>query len=304
MSHASKLLGVGAVVLLAGVFVIPGCDSGGDDDDSTMGGSGGSSAGTGGSTMGGSSSGSGGSSAGTGGSSAGTGGSTGQVVTQCVGVKPTDPAIADFDMAPAAGAKYEWGSAAQGTDDFWGGTFNYPDALMLSYADGAMTAAGHITEYAGFGLYVQNCADASAYEGVRFKIKGNPPMGKMTFAVQTNKNEWANGTKGACLAPDAQKFINCVHPSFPITVSEADFTTIEVKWADLGAGKPAADAKTDGSDVIGLQFILPWAEKAMAYDASITIDDVEFIGMGAGGDGPGAGGAGNQPGAGGAGGAK
>jgi hypothetical protein len=287
-------MGLGFAVLLCGAFVIPACDSGGDDDDSSNAGSssggsasGSTNGGTAGSTAGSTNGGSGGGTGGTGGS--------GQVVTMCPGVKPGAALIADFDMAPAAGAKYEWGSADQGTMDFWGGTFNYPDALALTFADGAMTAAGHITEYAGFGLYIQNCADASSFDGVRFKIKGDPPMGKMSFAVQTNKNEWATGMKGSCLAPDAQKFINCVHPSAPITVT-ADFTTVEVKWSDLKAGKPADAATTDGSDVIGLQFILPWAEKATPYDTSVTIDDVEFIGMGAGGAGnPGAAGAGGAP---------
>ena len=293
LSQASRVTGLGLLALACGALIVPACGSGGDDDDSqsTAG------AASGGSNGGGTNGGSGGSSAGmtsagtAGSTTAGTGGGTGQVVTACPGVVPPSAVIADFNMAPAAGGKYEWGSTDQGTMDFWGGTFNYPDALMLSYADGAMTAAGHITEYAGFGLYVQNCSNASSFEGVRFKIKGNPPMGKMSFAVQTNKNEWATGLKGSCLAPDAQKFINCVHPSAPITVTDT-LTTVEVKWADLKAGKPAAAATTDGSDVIGLQFILPWADKAPAYDASITIDDVEFIGMGAGAGGAGAGAAG------------
>jgi hypothetical protein len=294
-NHASRFAGLGVCVLLGGVLAVPACDSGGSGDEPT-GGSAGSHAGS-------VSGGSGGASAGaTSGGTAGggSGGGTAQVVTQCPGVKPSSPLIADFSMALTLDGKYEWGSTIKGTTDFWGGTFNYPDALALSFTDGAMTAAGHITEYAGFGLYVQNCADGSAFEGVRFKIKGNPPMGKMQFAVQTNKNEWATGMKGSCLAADAQKFIDCVHPSVPITILDAnEFTTIDVKWSDLGAGKPAAAAKTDGSDVIGLQFILPWAEKATPYDASISIDDVEFIGEGSG-----TGGAGNEPGMGGAGGAK
>jgi len=127
----------------------------------------------------------------------------------------------------------------------------------------------------------------------------------MSFAVQTNTNEWATGVEGACLALDAQKFINCVHPSAPITVT-GTLTTVELKWSDLGMGKPAANATTKGADVIGLQFILPWAEKATPYDTSVSIDDVEFIGAGAGGvgmGGAGSGGAGNAPGGAGAGGA-
>lgn len=288
LSQTSKVTGIGLVALVCGAFCVPACGSGGDDDDNPTAGTGGSAAGT---ASGGSAGSTGGSTSGS--ATGGTGGNTAQVAATCPGVVPGAALIADFEMAPAAGAAYEWGSADQGTTDFWGGTFSYPAAIELSFADGAMTAAGHVADYSGFGLYVQNCADASSFEGVRFKIKGDPPMGKLSFALQTNQNEWANGTKGSCLAPDAQKFINCVHPSAAITVT-ADFTTVEVKWADLKGGKPAAAAKTDGSDVIGLQFILPWVEKGTAYDTSITVDDIEFIGEGGGVGGAGSGGAGGQ----------
>jgi hypothetical protein len=282
--------------LVCGVALVPACDSGGDDDDD--GGTAGKSAG--GSSSGSSPGGSGGSTAGsTSGGTGGAGGDSSQVVTECVGVVPGSAAIADFDTAPAAGAMYEWGSAAKGTMDFWGGTFNYPAALELSFEDGALTAAGNVAEYAGFGLYVQNCANASSFEGVRFKISGNPPQGKMSFAIQTNANEWANGTKGACLAAEDKKFIDCSHPFASINVTEEP-TEVTLKWADFGGGKPAADAKTTGADVIGLQFILPWSETATAYDVSVTVDDVQFIGAGAGGDG--SGGAGGTPGSAGAGG--
>jgi hypothetical protein len=200
--------------------------------------------------------------------------------------------------------KYEWGSTEQGTMDFWGGTFNYPEGLALAFDGGEMTAAGMITEYAGLGLYMQNCADASSFEGVRFKIKGNPPgEEKIRFAVQTNVNEWATGIKGSCLAPEAQKFINCVHPSVAIDVT-AEFTTVEVTWDELGMGKPATAATTDGSDVIGLQWILPWSEMHDDYEISVTIDDVEFIGEGGGMGGAGAGGGASDPMMGGAGGGE
>lgn len=296
MRSASKVTALGVLALLCGAITVPACSSGGDDDDDAVAGS--NSGGSAGSS-------SGGSAGSTAGSSSGAGGDAGQVVTECPGVVPDATGIADFEAAPGAGDAYTWGASEQGTMDFWGGTFSYPAALELSFEGGAMTASGQVADYTGFGLYVQNCADASSFEGVRFKIKGNPPTGKLVFAVQTNANEWATGEKGSCLAPDAQMFIDCVHPSVAITgVVEDDFTTVEVRWAELGAGKPAANAKTDGSDVIGLQFILPWTEKGTPYETSVTIDDVEFIGEGSGAGGAGAGGAGPGVGEAGAGGAK
>jgi hypothetical protein len=273
------------VALLGGVLVASAC-GGHDVDPPRNGGAGGSSAGatTGGSagaTVGGSS----------GSTTGGTGGGSAQVATACPGVVPGAALIADFDAPPAAGKGYEWGSPEQGTTDFWGGTFVYPTAMELTTDDGALTVAGHVSDYSGFGLYVQNCTDASSFKGIRFKIKGDPPMGKVTFALQTNQNSWANGTKGSCLAPEAQQYVACVPPSVVVPVT-ADFTTVEVKWADLKDGKPVASATTDGSDVIGLQFILPWAANGTPYDTSVTIDDVEFIGVG---DGSGGAGPGNEP---------
>src|SRR5690349_12435553 len=168
LSQASKVTGIGLLALACGALLVPACGSGGSDDEPTAG-SGGS--GTGGNSAGSSTGGNsaGTATGGTAGATGGSGGNTMQVVTACPGVEPGTPLIADFDAGATAGT-YEWGSADQGTMDFWGGTFNYPAALEVTFADGAMTAAGHVAEYAGFGLYVQNCADASAYEGVRFKI--------------------------------------------------------------------------------------------------------------------------------------
>ena len=287
-SQASRATGLTWTFAFGAALLAAACDSGGTDDE-PRGGAG--SSGDAGMTSGGSGAGT----AGTGGSGGSAGG--GQVVTECPGVVPLAATITDFATPPVAGGKFEWGSAAKGTDDFWGGTFNYPDALMLGFEGGAMTASGNVTEYAGFGLYVQNCADASSFEGVRFKISGNPPMGKMRFALQTNRNEWATGMKGSCLAEADKKFVDCVHPGVELTVTET-LETVEVKWANLTAGKPASAASTDGSDVIGLQWILPWAETGSTpYDVSITIDDVELIGQatGAGGSGTGGDGSGGAP---------
>ncbi|MDF3071901.1 MAG: hypothetical protein K0R38_7502, partial [Polyangiaceae bacterium] len=187
MRSGSKFTAIGALGLLAFALSTPACSSGGDDDDDSVAGKS-----SGGSSSGSANGGSGGTGA-SGGASSGAGGDASQVVVECPGVVPPDIGIANFEAPPGAGEPYQWGASEQGTMDFWGGTFNYPDALELSFEEGALTASGNVAEYAGFGLYVQNCANASSFEGVRFKIKGNPPMGKMAFAVQTNANEWATG---------------------------------------------------------------------------------------------------------------
>lgn len=294
LNPASKFMGLG-FALLCGAVTVVACDSGGDGGNGNEGATGNNGGkNSGGMNTGGSAGSTSAGNTNAGNTSGGTGGGTSQMPVECPGVVPPDAAIADFEGALNMG-KYEWGSTEQGTMDFWGGTFNYPAALELAFDGGVMTAAGSITEYAGIGLYMQNCADASSFEGIRFTISGNPPADeKIKFAVQTNTNEWATGMKGSCLAPDAQKFINCVHPSVAIDVTEEP-TTVEVTWAQLGMGKPAAAATTDGSDVIGLQWILPWTETHEDYEISVTIDDVEFIGEGGGMGGSGAGGGASDP---------
>jgi hypothetical protein len=292
--QASRFTSLGLSAVLGGLVAVSACDSGGDG---ARGDDGGSSNNAGSNNAGSNNAGSnnaGSSNAGS--ANGGTGGGTGQMPTACPGVVPPSTAITDFEGEPVAAGMFEWGSAEQGTMDFWGGTFNYPAALAPSFDGGAMSVSGEVTEYAGLGLYVQNCADASSFDGIRFTISGTPPAGeKVRFAVQTNTNEWATGVKGECLAPDAQKFINCVHPSVAIDVTEEP-TTVEVTWDQLGMGKPAANATTDGSDVIGLQWILPWTETHMPYEMTLTIDDIELIGEGGGAGGSGAGGGANDPG--------
>lgn len=303
LTQASKWTGLGLIAFLSGAVLVPGCvDS--DSDDPMTGGTSNAGSGTGGDAGSGAKAGSGG---GGGTSGGGSGGSGPQTAIECPGVVPTETLIADFDTPPEAGTMYEWGSAEKGDMDFWGGTFTYPTAIELAFEDGALTASGMVADYAGFGLYVTHCADASSFDGVRFKIKGDVPTGKLQFAVQTNRNEWANGVKGSCLAPEDKRYADCVHPSVSVDVTE-ELQTVEITWDELGGGKPAAAAKTAGEDVIGLQWILPWTGTMDPYEASVTIDDVELIGAGtgaggSGAGGDGAGGSGTGPAAGGAGGA-
>lgn len=296
LSQASKVTGIGLIALLGGALVVPGCDSGGSDDDDDDGGSGGSIAG-----------GSGGSSAGTthGGSTAGGSGPGGATGTYaCQGVVPPSTAITDFtDLMPAA--EPLWG-AAPAMGAFYGGLVRYGAAGSIPVTDvsgGNLHVTGTIKDYSGAGLYVSFCTDASKFAGVRFKISGDTGGNKVTFLLQTNKNLYPDpmAMKGECLAAADKKFIDCIHPGFALTDISADEKVVELTWDKLKGGLPTSAATTDGSDVVGFQWSFPWAASMAPYDVDLTIDDVEFIGEGAGG--AGAGGAGGDP-MGGAGGAQ
>jgi hypothetical protein len=300
LNRASKVTGVALMALSGGVLVVPACSSGGDDDAARpTGGSGGTSAG---ST-------SGGSAGSTNGGSAGStnGGSGGVATYACEGVVPPSTAITDFtDLMPAS--EPLWG-ATPATGAFYGGLFSYggPGAVPVTDVSGGnLHVTGTIEDYSGAGLYVAYCTDASKFAGVRFTISGDVgPTKQMLFSVQTNTNLYPDplAMKGICQANPDKKFIDCVPPNFAVTDIGDQAKVVEVTWAQLKAGMPAAAATTDGSDVVGFQWSFSWTTGMSSYDVDLTIDDVELIGAESGAGGSGAGGAGNEPGMAGAGGA-
>jgi hypothetical protein len=302
MHQASKFMGLGFAVLLCGAFVIPACDSGGDDDDSSNAGnnSGGSASGnTNGGTAG---STAGNTNGGTGGATGGTGGSSS---FSCPGVVPPSIDITNFTALMPTNAPMWGATPAMGA--FYGGLFAYggPSAVPTTdVSNNNLHATGSVKDFSGFGLYIAYCADASKFDGVRFKISSEAGKTKsVLFAVQTNINLYPDpmAMKGECMATPANKFIDCVPPGYTVANIGPEPQVVEVTWDKLAGGRPATNATTLGKDIVGFQWSFPWAMGMMPYDVDVTIDDVEFIGMGAGGSGTG--GAGNDPGMAGAGGA-
>jgi hypothetical protein len=204
----------------------------------------------------------------------------------CPGVVPPSTAISDF--TDLVGDEPNWGEAPN-ENAFYGGFFAYPAAaITLDFAEDTLNGGGNVADYSGIGMWLAYCADASAFDGVRFTIAGNAgPSGSVTFTLQTNQNYWANAMemKGACLASQANRYSACVSPFIVIDDISETPQTVEILWSDLKGGKPTAS--TDGSDIVGLQWAFAWTEGATAYAAELTIDDVEFIGEGSGGMGNG-----------------
>lgn len=248
--------------------------------------------------------------AGSGTSGSGTGGSGGAANSfPCAGMKPTAPLITDFsDLTPNATNAGQFTFTA----GLPGGTFAYqPAALTVTDATDALNVKGNIMAYDGFGVYFTTCADASAYTGVSFSIKGNAgPTGKLSFRFQTNANYPVDqvNKKGACVVPagTADPYPLCHAATYDITVTP-EGSTVEVKFSDVAGGAPVATV--DGKDVIGLEWAFPWMGAAdTAYMADVTVDDIKFIGGGnnggSGGSGGGGAGGGGTGGAGGSGGTQ
>jgi hypothetical protein len=291
LSSASKFTGMGLCALLGGAVFIAACDSGGDDDDQPSAGSS-----NGGSSAGSATGGSAGATAGstTAGTSVGGEGGGGLMTYDCQGIKPPSAAITDFtDLMPEAAPL--WGATPE-VNAFYGGLFSYGAvgaAPVTDVSGGNLHVTGTIKDYSGSGLYVAYCTDASAFDGVRFTISGDAgPSKKVSFFLQTNSNLYPDpaAMKGECTdATEATKFTACSHPFYSVTVG-AEPVPVEITWAKLTGGLPAAAATTTGKDIVGFSWVFAWAASGTPYDVDVTIDDVEFIGQGDGTAGAGAGG--------------
>jgi hypothetical protein len=225
--------------------------------------------------------------------------------------EPAQALLTDFtppggvaDAGADAGAVVT-GITFGGSGFFEGGTYSYPNAPGDPYSvnsdisTGEWHLSGTIGTYSGFGLYFQGCnrVDASDYLGISFSIRGNVEVGgSITFNVGTSSNDvsflWVNSqptppnplsgpNSGRCL-PAANPFDGtCASPAFTVPVTATE-TTIEVLWADLAGGAPAASP--DPAEITGINWSFPAPAGAgtptpTTYAAEVFIDDLTFIGQ-------------------------
>jgi hypothetical protein len=181
-----------------------------------------------------------------------------------------------------------------------GGTYTYQTGDITVKDSGmALNASGMVKNNDGFGVYFNDCLDASAYSGVSFNIKGNVgASGMISFRIHTNADTPISTTNmnGACPVPAGTavggEYPYCHAAAFSIPVSAAG-GVVSVKFSDVTGGLPVATV--DGKDVNGLEWAFTWMTGATAYPVDVTVDDIMFTGGSTGGTG--AGGAGGSGGA-------
>lgn len=235
-------------------------DSDPDEEAGGSGGTGGSSGGTGGSASG---------SGGTGGSSAGTGGgtSTGTVCEVPITLASGTTGIATFDEYDGSADLKMWsfalgGDAATGV---FAGTFVYGDEPS-GYPEVYEMVEGNDSPYAlsisdtlaeeyggGLGLWISECLDATAFEGISFWVRGNAPTGQAKVSVlmeETTSETAAGDSVGTCAGSDE----TCIHPNHLFDVSD-EWTEVQVPWSSFtGAVSPGQTVTVDGHNLWQIQF--------------------------------------------------
>ncbi|HEX9294306.1 MAG TPA: hypothetical protein VF881_00670 [Polyangiaceae bacterium] len=210
----------------------------------------------------------------------GSGGSGGSLMPYpCAGVRPPSAAITDFSGTDPRGT---WGDPSSG---FSGGMYVYGDAdgdLAADLTGVADLAAknfhvtGQVGTYSGFGIYFSQCANASQYKGISFKLTGTT-TGSIVFYLLINETSPIDPINmiGACSFTSEQtKYVECVNPSKVVTPTG----NVTFLFSDLTGGKPRA---LDPEQIHGMSWALVWAPGVVPYSVDLRLDDVAFVGDGA-----------------------
>jgi hypothetical protein len=242
-----------------------------------------------------------------GGGATGAGGST--VVQKLCATKTTivQPVLINFDNYTGTVTADMYGTAYGGTTANTGmaytGPYDFGDGSstpMLTMVGGhppSMWAVGESVMQAktwgmGGGLWMTSCANASAYKGISFWVRGTAPSAVFSFSVSMDSTVMPDATNPAGGGTCPGTAATCLPPTktnIPLTV---DWTQVTIMWADFAPGMSGATAVVpNGDNITGLGWSVPllyaldpsaMGDAAGPYtpvaaDLSINIDDIEFI---------------------------
>jgi hypothetical protein len=278
---------------------------------STPDGSGGntSTTGKGGTTGGGLGGTTGGGLGGTAGPSMGTGGSTTTTVVQKLCAAKTtvvNPVLLNFENydGTVTADKYAtaFGGATVGTGTAYTGPYLFGDgsvtptlALLAGHPPSQWAVSETAMQARTWGMgggFWMSCANASAFKGISFFVRGSSPTNVFSFSVATENTSMpdANNAAGGGTCPGTAA--TCTPPTklnIPLT---ADWTQVQIMWADFAPGMSGATAVIpNGDNITGFLWSVPLMfaldpsaaadangpYTALAGDLVIKIDDVSFI---------------------------
>ncbi len=151
-----------------------------------------------------------------------------------------------------------------GTWFTYGGTGS---SITVTHTAGHLRLTGTVNNYAGFGMTLDTCTDASSYAGISFDVGGSVgSMGQALLQVRTLSNTPASyDDRGQCSTDCGNNQSVYSMPSAAGTVS--------VAWSALRDGTPVSPA--DPTEVLGFQwqFQCP-TDGACALD--VTLDNLSF----------------------------
>ncbi len=244
------------------------------------------------------------------GGATGTGGAGGATVVQKLCATKTvvmNPVFMNFEnyngtTDPGSYAT-AFGGATTNTGNAYAGIYQYPEAagspaptLTIGGGHPPSTWAGGETLAAtmwgmGGGIWM-GCADASAYKGISFWVRGTSGTGTFSFTIameSTVMPDAANAAGGGTCPGTTDATCKAAEKDgIPITT---DWTQVQLLWSDFTAGvSGTASVVPDGNNITGFGWTVPLAFEAdpskpadagvyipVPESLTINIDDVTFI---------------------------
>lgn len=242
------------------------------------------------------------------GGATGAGGAGGAAVVQkdcATKTKIVTPIFMDFEnyngMVTAANYATAFGGAAVNAGTAYAGIYAYPEsststAPTLSIGGGhppsnwagAETLAATMWGMGG-GIWM-GCADASAYTGISFWVRGTSGTGTFSFSISMESTQLPSGTNNAGGGTCPGTSATCKDPiksGIPIT---SDWTQVQILWSDFTPGTSGTTSVVpNGDTIVGMSWTVPLAfqeDPTMPADAgvyvpvpatvTIDIDDITF----------------------------
>ncbi len=195
-----------------------------------------------------------------------------------------------------------FGGATAGTGNAYAGTYSFGDgtatpvlALLAGHPPSMWAVSETVTHASAWGMgggIWMGCADATAYKGISFYVRGTSPTGVFSFSMDMESTVMPDasnaagggtcpGTKDTCKGP--------TKANIPISM---DWAPVQILWADFTAGMSDGTAVTpNGDDITGLSWNVPLAFMLdpsstdptngpyipVPGDLVINVDDISFI---------------------------
>jgi hypothetical protein len=242
---------------------------------------------------------------GTGGSTgaAGTGGST--VVQKACATKitPMNPVLMDFENydGKVAADKYgtAFGGATAGTGTAYIGPISWGDgtttptlAILAGRPPSNWGLSQTVTQAAAWGMggaFWMGCANATAYKGITFWVRGSVPEAKFSFSMDMESTIPIDATTPGTCAGTKDTCKPALKADIPITM---DWTQVKILWADFTPGSSGNTTVVPNGDNIagfGWSVNIPFVPDPAAGDAAMppyipkpsdlvfNFDDLAFI---------------------------
>ena len=275
----------------------------GSGGSSTTGTGGSPTTGTGGSTTGAT----GGTTGTTGGGSGGAGGAAVVQKACATKTKLTNPAFMNFENYDGTVTADKYATAFGGTTvnsgNAYAGIYSYPEVKDGPLPPLAILAGHPPSNWAGSesfsstvwgmggGIWM-GCADATAYKGISFWVRGVSGTGTFSFSVSMDSTLLPDATNAAGGGTCPGTTDTCVGPSKANIPLTTDWTQVQIMWSDFASGMSGTTSVVaNGDNIAGLGWTVPLMfqrDDSVAADAAgayvgvpqalrFDIDDISFI---------------------------